>query len=277
MVTNNSGTVNIAVYASLDSENDKKTLSFIVQDEYHLKKLAVGAYSLNILDTRLISDFAKNDGALTLISCGDYVISYNFTEHGNLNAILFNVKPTILKKSGCIFKLIQRVNKMSDICVGDALSPPVASTKFEQNYLNSHQQQQQHQQPSFQQNNGGGPANGAAKTVDGLNHATLESTAAETTTTNASIHFCNNDSDIECGSEHDDDNDNNDGDITNSNYVISNVAASTNDGFNFTSPRASYNNYDSNGVAASDNNNSGDDDDVDDGEQRGFPKRQKFA
>ncbi|AIZ48642.1 ac82 [Agrotis segetum nucleopolyhedrovirus B] len=105
MATSNSGTVDISVHVTLDKEADKNVLSFIVREEYHLKKLAVGAYSLNILDTQLLNDLAQR--ACNTIACGNYVIVYNFTENSNkINVILFNTKPTILKKGNCIFKLI---------------------------------------------------------------------------------------------------------------------------------------------------------------------------
>ncbi|ACO53523.1 TLP-20 [Euproctis pseudoconspersa nucleopolyhedrovirus] len=109
MATNNSGTVDISVYTILDkdiNDCDKKVLSFIVQDEYHLKKLAIGAYTLNILDTQLLSDLMERD--CVTVSCGDFVVCHNFTELANcgLNVILFNIKPTILKKGVCIFKII---------------------------------------------------------------------------------------------------------------------------------------------------------------------------
>ncbi|AAZ38255.1 ORF-89 [Agrotis segetum nucleopolyhedrovirus A] len=105
MATSNSGTVDISVHVTLDKEADKSVLSFIVREEYHLKKLAVGAYSLNILDTQLLNDLARKSCAT--IACGDYVIAYNFTENSNkINVILFNIKPSVLKKGKCIFKLI---------------------------------------------------------------------------------------------------------------------------------------------------------------------------
>lgn len=106
MATNNSGTVNIAVYVTLDKEKDKSVLSFIVQDEYHLKKLAVGAYNLNILDTQHLKSIPFSTAILNTIACGDYVVCHNFTEHSHLNAILFNTKPTILKKGSSIFKIV---------------------------------------------------------------------------------------------------------------------------------------------------------------------------
>ncbi|WBB27222.1 AC82-like protein [Mythimna sequax nucleopolyhedrovirus] len=105
MATNNSNTVDISVHVTLDKEANKNILSFIVREEYHLKKLAVGAYSLNILDTQLLNDLAQRAG--TTIACGDYVICFNFTENSNkINVILFNIKPTVLKKGGCIFKIV---------------------------------------------------------------------------------------------------------------------------------------------------------------------------
>ncbi|AAM09210.1 unknown [Mamestra configurata nucleopolyhedrovirus A] len=105
MATNNSNTVDISVHVTLDKEANKNILSFIVREEYHLKKLAVGAYSLNILDTQLLNDLAQRAG--TTVACGDYVICSNFTENSNkINVILFNIKPTVLKKGGCIFKII---------------------------------------------------------------------------------------------------------------------------------------------------------------------------
>jgi Nucleopolyhedrovirus telokin-like protein-20 (TLP20) len=105
MATNNSGTIDISVYVTMDQTENENVLSFIVRDEYHLKKLAVGAYNLNILDTQLLRDINEHD--IRLIACGDYVITYNFTEQkGKLNVILFNIKPLILKKENCIFKLI---------------------------------------------------------------------------------------------------------------------------------------------------------------------------
>jgi hypothetical protein len=104
MATNSSNTVDISVHVTIDKEANKNILSFIVREEYHLKKLAVGAYSLNILDTQLLNDLAKR--TCTVTACGDYVIVYNFTENSNkINVILFNIKPSVLKKGGCIFKL----------------------------------------------------------------------------------------------------------------------------------------------------------------------------
>lgn len=105
MATNSSGTVDIAVYVT----QDKNILSFIVQDEYHLKKLAVGAYSINVLDTQLLNDI--NTSQIITMSCGDYVIVYNYYEqYKKFNIILFNIKPTVLKKGSCIFKLIQKID-----------------------------------------------------------------------------------------------------------------------------------------------------------------------
>ncbi|AGR56826.1 tlp [Hemileuca sp. nucleopolyhedrovirus] len=112
MATSNSGTVNIAVYVTLERKVDRNILSFIVQDEYHLKKLAVGAYSLNILHTQLLNNLIEYD--CKVISCGDFVICHNYSEHNNgLNVILFNTKPTILKKESCIFKIIYPTTRLS--------------------------------------------------------------------------------------------------------------------------------------------------------------------
>nr|AGE61789.1 hypothetical protein [Chrysodeixis chalcites nucleopolyhedrovirus] len=113
MATNNSGTVDIAVYVTLDKENDENILSFIVQDEYHLKKLAVGAYNLNILDTQLLAKLIQNQSRSSTIVGGDYVVVYNFNMSNNLNVILFNIKPTILKKGACIFKIVY-TDKMTE-------------------------------------------------------------------------------------------------------------------------------------------------------------------
>lgn len=88
-------------------------LSFIVREEYHLKKLAVGAYNLNILPTQLLNDLAHK--SCTTLACGDYVIVYNFTENSNkINVILFNIRPSILKKDKCIFKLIYSHDTVTD-------------------------------------------------------------------------------------------------------------------------------------------------------------------
>nr|WUR10765.1 telokin-like protein [Calliteara abietis nucleopolyhedrovirus] len=109
MATNNNGTVNIAVYTILDKSDNNNTLSFIVQDEYHLKKLGVGAYSLNILDTRLLNDLSER--ACVTFSCGDYVVCHNFTDSSrntSLNAILFNAKPLTLKKGDSLFKIVYK-------------------------------------------------------------------------------------------------------------------------------------------------------------------------
>ncbi|AAZ67445.1 orf75 [Trichoplusia ni single nucleopolyhedrovirus] len=113
MATNNSGTVDIAVYVTLDKENDKNILSFIVQDEYHLKKLAVGAYNLNILDTQLLAKLAQNQCRSSTIVGGDYVVVYNFNVCNNLNVILFNIKPTVLKKGTSIFQIVY-TDKMTE-------------------------------------------------------------------------------------------------------------------------------------------------------------------
>ncbi|AXU41681.1 TLP20 [Spodoptera eridania nucleopolyhedrovirus] len=105
MATNNSGTVDISVHVTLDKEAKRNVLSFIVREEYHLKKLAVGAYNLNILDTQLLNSLAQHK--CNTVACGDYVVVYNFVENSNrINVILFNIKPTVLKKGNCIFKIV---------------------------------------------------------------------------------------------------------------------------------------------------------------------------
>ncbi|QNV47815.1 telokin-like protein [Alphabaculovirus altersperidaniae] len=105
MATSNSGTIDISVHVTLDKESKRNVLSFIVREEYHLKKLAVGAYNINILDTQLLNSLSKH--RCNTIACGDYVIVYNFVDNSNkINVILFNIKPTILKKGNCIFKIV---------------------------------------------------------------------------------------------------------------------------------------------------------------------------
>ncbi|ABI35748.1 Tlp-20 [Ectropis obliqua nucleopolyhedrovirus] len=118
MATDNNGTVSIAVYTIVDKENDYNILSFIVQDEYHLKKLAVGAYNLNILDTQLLNTLEES--SYHVVVCGDFVITHNIvdrkyarTPNTKLNVILFNCKPVVLNKSDCIFKIVYRdISKM---------------------------------------------------------------------------------------------------------------------------------------------------------------------
>ncbi|AAF33607.1 ORF78 [Spodoptera exigua multiple nucleopolyhedrovirus] len=105
MATNNSGTIDISVHVTLDKEAKRNVLSFIVREEYHLKKLAVGAYNITILDTQLLNSLQQH--RCNTIACGDYVVVYNFVDNSNkINVILFNIKPTILKKGNCIFKIV---------------------------------------------------------------------------------------------------------------------------------------------------------------------------
>jgi hypothetical protein len=105
MATNNSGTIDISVHVTLDKEAKRNVLSFIVREEYHLKKLAVGAYNITILDTQLLNNLPQH--RCNTIACGDYVVVYNFVDNSNkINVILFNIKPTILKKGNCIFKIV---------------------------------------------------------------------------------------------------------------------------------------------------------------------------
>lgn len=111
MATNSSATVDIAVYVSLDKRDAKNILSFIVQDECHLKKLAIGAYSLNILDTQLLKSLGEYE--CTTVTCGEYLVSYNINEAGGINAILFNKSPAKLKKGACVFKIVCEQRKRS--------------------------------------------------------------------------------------------------------------------------------------------------------------------
>ncbi|AIU41309.1 tlp-20 [Sucra jujuba nucleopolyhedrovirus] len=116
MTDNSNGIVNIAVYTTLDKgEDGNNILSFIVQDEYHLKKLTIGAYNLNILPTQLLKDL-RNHYCVT-VSCGDYVITHNVNENGGLNVIMFNSKPLTLKRGACLFKILYREksNKMTSL------------------------------------------------------------------------------------------------------------------------------------------------------------------
>ncbi len=146
MANNSSGTVDISVYVTLDKEDDRNILSFIVQDEYHLKKLAVGAYNLNILDTQIISRFYESTQHI-VVACGDYVVVFNFNQYKNLNVILFNIKPTVLKKSNCIFKIIFfNTDKMNNIDTKPgriSSSPSKISRSSSTKSLSSEQQQSQ--------------------------------------------------------------------------------------------------------------------------------------
>ncbi|AIE47796.1 tlp-like protein [Peridroma alphabaculovirus] len=129
MATNSSGTVDISAHVTLDRDANKNVLSFIVREEYHLKKLAVGAYSLNILDTQLLNNLSERHNCTT-VACGDYVIVHNFTENSNkINVILFNIKPTVLKKDVCIFKIMY--NDTTD------KNAPVESIAVEEQHSNS--------------------------------------------------------------------------------------------------------------------------------------------
>ncbi|AGE89928.1 telokin-like protein-20 [Spodoptera littoralis nucleopolyhedrovirus] len=108
MTTNNNGTVDIAVDVSLSDDNDKKVLSFIVQDECHLKKLAIGAYAINVIDSNKILNKLLNDGSHRLdkiVACGEFLIACNENESNSINAILFNKNCVTLKKGVCIFKI----------------------------------------------------------------------------------------------------------------------------------------------------------------------------
>nr|AAO43569.1 Orf2 [Spodoptera litura nucleopolyhedrovirus] len=125
MATSNSGTIDISVHVTLDKEAKKNVLSFIVREEYHLKKLAVGAYSINILDTQLLNNLSLYQ--CKTIACGDYVIVYNFVENSNrINVILFNIKPTILKKGNCIFKIVHDDTTAPTAATDKMLDAPVA-------------------------------------------------------------------------------------------------------------------------------------------------------
>lgn len=68
----------------------------------------MGAYSVNILDTQLLNNLSSHKITCTTVACGDYVVVYNFVENNTnkINVILFNIKPTVLKKGNCIFKLV---------------------------------------------------------------------------------------------------------------------------------------------------------------------------
>ncbi|AXS67731.1 tlp-20 [Cryptophlebia peltastica nucleopolyhedrovirus] len=122
MAHNNNGTMDIACYVSLDKTDHENILSFIVQDEYHLKKLPVGAYHLKILDTQLLAPLTENLVNYQTVTCGDYVVSHNFNEENNLNTILFNIKPLVLKKNCCIFKIKYMNNKIVENLVKDDYS-----------------------------------------------------------------------------------------------------------------------------------------------------------
>ncbi|ABM45790.1 telokinin-like peptide [Spodoptera frugiperda multiple nucleopolyhedrovirus] len=126
MATSNSGTIDISVHVTLDKESSKRNvLSFIVREEYHLKKLAVGAYNINILDTQLLNNLSQYK--CNTVACGDYVIVYNFTENtsNRINVILFNIKPTILKKGNCIFKIVYEDDATAIVTTDKMLDEPV--------------------------------------------------------------------------------------------------------------------------------------------------------
>ncbi|AKR17370.1 hypothetical protein [Urbanus proteus nucleopolyhedrovirus] len=95
--------MDIAVYV-LGKKNNENVyeLSFMLQDDYHLKKL--GAYGLLILPTQLIANMHNN--RCDTVAYGDYIIVYNCTDTNSLNVILFNLKPCLLKKEQCLFKIL---------------------------------------------------------------------------------------------------------------------------------------------------------------------------
>lgn len=105
MAINNTGTMDISVNVTQTIKENMTILSFSVQDEYHLKKLGVGAYPLTIFETNLIKQINKFKYIIET-SENSYNISLNFNALGGINVLLFNRSPMMLKKDQCLFNII---------------------------------------------------------------------------------------------------------------------------------------------------------------------------
>ncbi|AUA60303.1 TLP-20 [Operophtera brumata nucleopolyhedrovirus] len=122
MAINNTGTMDISVYVTQTIKENTTILSFSVQDEYHLKKLGVGAYPLTILETNLLKQINKFKYIIET-SENNYNISLNFNSLGGINVLLFNRSPMTLKKDQCLFNIIsenaENNNKMMPLANSD--------------------------------------------------------------------------------------------------------------------------------------------------------------
>ncbi|ANF29708.1 tlp20 [Catopsilia pomona nucleopolyhedrovirus] len=110
MANINNTTADIVVRVAFDSDsgkNDTVVLSFMIEDEYHLKKLSVGAYAIKVISSPHLKHLYKNHYYLSTISCGKYTILCNLVENGeyDINAIMFNHAETKLIKNDVLFKI----------------------------------------------------------------------------------------------------------------------------------------------------------------------------
>nr|AFS51950.1 DekiORF72 [Dendrolimus kikuchii nucleopolyhedrovirus] len=86
------------------ADNDVDVLNFIIGNEYHLKRLGIGAHAIKVISSPHLERLHRNH--YCTISCGTYAILCNLV-HGSeydVETILFNRSETRLDKGGVLFK-----------------------------------------------------------------------------------------------------------------------------------------------------------------------------
>lgn len=80
-------------------------LNFVIGDEYHLKKLGIGAHIIKVTTSPFLKRL--HNEKYNVVSCGNYVILFNLTDkkEDDVVAILFNCLETKLCKNNVLFQI----------------------------------------------------------------------------------------------------------------------------------------------------------------------------
>lgn len=111
------------------NKNDTNLLDFIIEDEYHLKKVSIGAHVIKINKSSEIKRLYDNH--YSVISCGDYVILCNLTQDDNIKVLMFNCAENKLNKNDVLFQTKIFVN--NKINAETFILNPITLTEIDNN------------------------------------------------------------------------------------------------------------------------------------------------
>lgn len=116
MASINNTTPDIVVNAIRDAD-EPDVINFVIENEYYLKKLSVGAHVVKVQSSPILHDLYYNCCSPPM-SCDNYVILYNLTDNSqyDIKVLLFNYAVEKLNKEKILFsiRLLKQNNKSNE-------------------------------------------------------------------------------------------------------------------------------------------------------------------
>ncbi|UZE89745.1 TLP-20 [Parapoynx stagnalis nucleopolyhedrovirus] len=118
MANINSTMPDIVVVNAVKNAYDSNIIDFVIENEYYLKKLSVGAHVIKVQSSPILKDlYTTNVCYYPAISYDNYIIEYNLTDNSeyDLKVILLNYGADKLIKGEKLFSIkIFNINKFED-------------------------------------------------------------------------------------------------------------------------------------------------------------------